>query len=299
MKVLIAEDDYTSRMMLHAVLTKWGYDTLAVDNGRSAMEALEAPEAPRLVILDWNMPEMDGLSVCKAIRKRYPQEPFYIIMLTARIDKQYLIMGLDAGANDYIIKPYDQDEVRARVHVGQRMVETQQKLEKARQALAWEARHDPLTCILNRRAILEELGKKLDVSMVPDGSLVIAMFDLDHFKKINDGFGHQAGDDILCAFTTLVESSLAEGDLLGRYGGEEFLALVHGAPLASALPRFETIRRSIAEAALDTRIGPIPITVSIGLAAWTPGQSLDELLAAADQALYEAKGQGRNRICCA
>jgi diguanylate cyclase (GGDEF)-like protein len=299
MNVLIAEDDHTSRMMLQAILTKWGFDVTAVDNGTAALDVLSHPDAPRLVILDWNMPGMTGLAVCKAIRERYPREPFYIIILTARMDKTHLVMGLDAGANDYIVKPYDKDEIRARVHVGKRMIDTQQELESARQALAWEARHDPLTGILNRRAILSELTDLMEKNSPPSGDLWVALFDIDHFKQINDRFGHQAGDDVLCAFTTQVASGLGKTHALGRYGGEEFLVLIPGSDRDAAHQRLTTIRQTLAATPLDTRSGPIPVTVSIGLAAWSTGQTLDELLAGADEALYEAKRLGRNRICWA
>lgn len=299
MNVLIAEDDYTSRMMLQAVLTKWGFKVTAVDNGTAALEALGHPDAPRLVILDWNMPGLTGLAVCKAIRERYPREPFYIIILTARVDKTHMVMGLDSGANDYIVKPYDKDEIRARVHVGKRMIDTQQELESARQALAWEARHDPLTGILNRRAILSELTDHMEKTGPPSGELYVALLDIDHFKQVNDRFGHQAGDDVLCEFTTQVVSGLGERHALGRYGGEEFLVLIPDTDTDAAHRRLTTIRQTLAATPLHTRSGPIPVTVSIGLAAWSPGQTLDTLLARADEALYEAKRLGRNRICCA
>ncbi|GAB6097982.1 diguanylate cyclase [Desulfatiferula olefinivorans] len=299
MNVLIAEDDSTSRMMLAAVLTKWGFQVTAVDNGIAALETLEKPDPPRLVILDWNMPGMTGLEVCKVIRTRYPLAPFYIIILTARVDKTHLIMGLDAGANDYIVKPYDKDEIRARVHVGKRMVTTQQELEAARQALAWEARHDPLTGILNRRAILSELEQHMDRTDHSDETLWAAMFDIDHFKQINDRYGHQAGDDVLRIFTVRIASGLEESHALGRYGGEEFLALIPGKDPDEVLKILDTIRRSIEEPPFDTRMGPIPVTVSIGLAARSADQAMDALLAKADEALYEAKRLGRNRICCA
>ena len=151
MKILIAEDDFTSRTMLQAILSKWGYEPIVVDNGQKAWEILQSPDAPKLVILDWNMPEMDGLEVCQQARQLPHNSLLYIIMLTSKSEKSNIVKGLEAGANDYIAKPYNNDELRARVNVGQRMIEIQTDLENTKNALAYEAMHDPLTGIFNRR----------------------------------------------------------------------------------------------------------------------------------------------------
>ncbi len=296
MNVLIAEDDTTSRAILKAVLSKWGYSVTAVDNGLSVLEILEKPQPPRLLILDWNMPVMDGLEVCQRIRTLYPLAPFYIIMLTARAEKSHMVTGLDAGANDYIAKPYDNDEIRARINVGRRMIEVQEELERAKDAILHEATHDALTGVLNRRAILNRLDK-ICLSAGPGGDFpCIAMMDIDHFKKINDRYGHQTGDDVLIGFARIVQAHLGEQDLFGRYGGEEFLAIVRSPgpePMRSLL---EGVKEAVAGGPIETRSGDVPVTVSIGMAGPVPGKTVDELLAAADRALYKAKDMGRNRV---
>ncbi len=296
MNVLIAEDDVTSRAILKAVLSKWGYNVTAVDNGLSVLEILEKPSPPRLLILDWNMPVMDGLDVCRKIRALYPLAPFYIIMLTARTEKSHIVTGLDAGANDYIAKPYDNDEIKARINVGCRMIEVQEELERAKNAVLHEATHDALTGVLNRRAILDTLEKTC-LRATADGDFPgVVMLDIDHFKKINDRFGHQTGDDVLVGFTRVVQAHLGEQDSFGRYGGEEFLAIVRASGPEPMETLLERVKDAVAGTPLSTRSGDVPVTVSIGLAGPFPGKTADDLLAAADRALYKAKDLGRNRV---
>ena len=200
MKILIAEDDFTSRSMLTAILKKWGYDPVVTEDGMAAWDALQKPDAPRLVLLDWNMPGLDGLEVCRRLRTKETPNPPYVILLTGRGEKGDIVRGLEAGANDYIAKPYDNAELQARIRVGQRMLELQAKLLEARDALAHQATHDALTGIFNRRAILDRLAQEISRAERDGTPLSVGMFDIDHFKKINDTFGHQAGDDVLVAF---------------------------------------------------------------------------------------------------
>lgn len=296
MNVLIAEDDTTSRAILKAVLSKWGYTVTAVDNGLSVLEILEKPQPPRLLILDWNMPVMDGLEVCQKIRALYPLAPFHIIMLTARAEKSHMVTGLDAGANDYIAKPYDNDEIRARINVGRRMIEVQEELERAKNAILHEATHDALTGVLNRRAILDRLAT-ISLGAGTGGDFpCIAMMDIDHFKKINDRYGHQTGDDVLIGFARIVQAHLGAQDLFGRYGGEEFLAIIRSPGPEPMRSLIERVKDAVAGTPIETRSGDVPVTVSIGMAGPVPGKTVDDLLAAADRALYKAKDLGRNRV---
>jgi two-component system, cell cycle response regulator len=294
--ILIAEDDLTSRTMLAAVLRKWGYAVVETVNGAEAWAALQEPGAPGLVILDWMMPVMDGLAVVQRVRAMPADHPTpYIIMLTTRGEKVDIIAGLDAGANDYLAKPFDVGELRARVEVGRRMVEMRQALIENREALAFQATHDALTGLLNRRAILDQLHKELERAGRHGDGLVVGAIDIDHFKKINDTYGHQTGDDVLCGFARVLSDQLREYDTAGRIGGEEFLVI---APIKAGrrpVSVFDRLCGKIAASRIPTRAGALQLTVSIGVTVASAGSAVDDILGKADAALYEAKAQGRNR----
>ena len=299
MKILIAEDDFTSRTILTGVLKKHGHEVLATENGAEAWLAMQQPDAPRLAILDWMMPEMDGLEVCRLIRTLETDQPPYLIMLTAKSEKVDIIVGLDAGADDYLAKPFDPGELSARVNVGRRLIEMQDRLLQARNALAHEATHDPLTGILNRRAILETLSRELSRERRQNNGLAIGICDIDHFKKINDTYGHQVRDEVLCGFVRLLESNLRPYDFLGRIGGEEFVVITPGIKESAATILYERFRAAIADNPITTKAGDVSITTSIGAIMWRGNETEDDLLAGADSALYQAKGEGRNRVCLA
>lgn len=298
MRILIAEDDFTSRTMLAAILKKWGYEPVVAVEGKSALKALSGDDAPKLALLDWSMPGMDGLEVCRRLRKLPTSEPPYIIFLTSRGDKNCIVEALEAGANDYVIKPYDNAELRARIRVGQRMAEMQSAMNEAKEAVLHEAMHDPLTGILNRRAILDVLRKEIfrsDRSGIP---FSIGLCDIDRFKRVNDRYGHQTGDDVLCGFVRAVEGELRAYDRIGRYGGEEFLVVAPDSSGEGAERLFERVREAVALKGIETRSGLVPVTVSIGVVSGRGDSDVDALLAAADDALYRAKNTGRNRVVC-
>lgn len=307
MRILIAEDDLTSRMMLAAVLKKSGYEVIETSNGAEAWEVMQNPMAPPLAILDWMMPEMDGPEVVRHIRAletsaapvggtlQLRDRP-YLIMLTTRGDKDDIIAGLEAGADDYQAKPFHPGELRARVEVGRHLLEMQRELLQARDALAFEATHDPLTGILNRRAIEAALTRELSRERRNHDGLAVAICDIDRFKNINDTYGHQVGDEVLCGFTRLLEKRLRDTDYLGRFGGEEFLIIATGVK-DDAANMFEALRKLIADTPITTRAGDVNITISIGARAVLDEDDIDCILALADNALYQAKDEGRNRVC--
>ncbi|MFH2046967.1 MAG: diguanylate cyclase [Pseudomonadota bacterium] len=296
MKVLIAEDDITSRTILTAILEKWGYNPIAVNDGLDALKILQKADSPELVLLDWKMPVMDGLEVCRRIRQQLCNNLVYIIILTSKSEKTNIVAGLDAGANDYVIKPYDNEELRARINVGQRMIEIQSELEKTKKALVHEAMHDHLTGIYNRRAIIDMLQRELSLARRKRNRINIGMCDLDNFKQINDCYGHQAGDEVLCGFTRTIQNNLRGYDIFGRYGGEEFLVIIPDGIKSSEEHIFERLRNKIAEQRILTRAGEISVTMSVGVAGIHNGESVDTLLGAADTALYRAKEEGRNQV---
>lgn len=297
MRALVAEDDLTSRTILTAILQKWGYEVESAVDGEQALEMLQQPNAPRLALLDWSMPSLSGIEVCSRLRENQIYDSIYIIILTAKSEKHHIVEGLNAGANDYIIKPYDNDELQARINVGKRMVEIQTELENAKSALIHEAMHDSLTGIYNRKAILELLKKELSRTSRSGGILAVGMCDLDHFKKVNDKYGHQTGDEVLKGFAGIVNANLRDYDLIGRYGGEEFLIVLPTCGDNKKIMDFSRICKSVSDSKIHTRSGDISVTVSIGIAKTDGKDDIDEILSRADNALYRAKDMGRNCVC--
>ena len=298
MKLLIAEDDPVSRTILETRLAQWRYDAVSVADGEAAARVLASDDPPRLVVLDWMMPGKDGVELCREIRAR-DREPYtYVILLTAKGERSDIIAGLDAGADDYITKPFDAQELRVRLRAGRRILELQDQLIRAREELRERATHDPLTGLLNRGAILEFLKREHARSERDETPLAIVMADLDHFKSINDRYGHAVGDQVLTQVAQAMGRSIRRYDGLGRYGGEEFLLVLPGAPLQGALHQAERMRKRIGSERLLTVAGELGVTASLGVAWWNPEEptAIEALLRAADEALYEAKRNGRSRV---
>src|ERR1035437_7441439 len=198
MKILIADDDVTSRLVLEGVLKKHGHEVVVTVDGTEAWGAMQRPDAPRLAIIDWVMPGPAGVDGCRRVRSRQSDQPPYIIILTSRGEKTDIVAGLEAGADDYLAKPFDPGELLARVGGGLRMIELQERLIEARDALAHEAMHDPLTGVLNRRAFASVLSRELSREQRHHHGLAVGVCDIDYFKQINDTHGHQTGDEVLC-----------------------------------------------------------------------------------------------------
>ena len=301
MRILIAEDDLTARILLVGILKKWGYDVTAVKDGLAAWEVLQQTDAPKLVILDWIMPEMDGVEVIRRARAELIEQSPYIILLTSKDEKSDIITGLDIGANDYVRKPFDHEELYARIRVGQRTVELQKNLYETQQTLAHLATHDPLTGILNRRAILEQLNRELSrarrgISSCDGVDLSIGFFDIDHFKQVNDQYGHKAGDEVLIGIAGILKHNLRAYDFYSRLGGDEFLVVTPDIDETKRISLFERICRTIAETVHQTSAGEVSVTASIGVATAKTKNSEDQLLNTADEAMYQAKRNGGNCV---
>jgi two-component system cell cycle response regulator len=297
-KVLIADDDMISRRLLEATLTRWGYEAIVTHDGVEAWNVLQRPTTPSLAILDWMMPGMDGVEVCRRVRQR-EQEPYiYLLLLTTKGRKEHLIEGLDAGADDYLTKPFDPHELQVRLRAGKRIVTLQAELIEARENLRVQATHDPLTGVWNRRAILEILGNDLARSRREGPSVAAVIADLDHFKRINDTYGHAAGDMALCEAVSRMRALLRPYDAIGRYGGEEFLIVLPGCTAQDALRLAERLRLGISQETVTIPGGRVVVTSSLGVAASDTVAAPDatSLVRAADAALYRAKACGRNRI---
>jgi two-component system, cell cycle response regulator len=296
-EVLIADDDPVSRRLLQVSLGNAGYRVDAAADGAEALRVLNQPDSPRLVILDWLMPGMDGVEVCRMVRASAGEPYQYIILLTAKGHQTEIIEGLEAGADDYITKPFDLQELKARLRAGKRILELQEQLVSAREQLRIQATHDSLTGLFNRRAIEEALDREATRCRREKKPVGVILADVDHFKLINDTYGHQAGDAVLQEIARRMSASLRAYDSVGRYGGEEFLVVVPGSDLAAAAELAERLRQGIAAQPVSTDSAMIPVTVSLGVAVSVdqPG-GLEDLLRRADEALYAAKDRGRNRV---
>lgn len=298
MKILIAEDSTVSRRLLEATLRQWGYEVITVEDGVKAWQVLERPDTPTLVILDWIMPEMDGLEVCRRIRDRDGATPYtYVILLTAKHQKEDIVYAMNAGADDMIAKPFDPGELRVRVRAGERILDLQSRLLAAQESLRRQATHDSLTELWNHGAIVELLERELARSCREGQSVGVIMGDLDHFKRINDACGHLAGDAVLREVAERLRKSLREYDGAGRYGGEEFMIVTPNCDQSQAAGLAERIRKAIADHPFAVPDGMMAVTMSLGVTAGRSGaeKDADHLIRLVDEALYQAKREGRNR----
>jgi two-component system cell cycle response regulator len=295
-KVLIADDDPVSRRLLEVTLGSSGYSVVTAIDGGEALSALEEKDSPRLVILDWIMPQFDGVDVCRAIRTRALEPYTYIILLTVKGEQKEIIEGLEAGADDYITKPFDLLELKARLRAGRRILDLQDQLVASREQMRFEARHDIHTGLLNHSAILENLRMEVLRARREGTDLGIIMVDLDHFKEVNDRFGHMAGDTVLREVARRLRASIRPYDYIGRYGGEEFVVLAPGCNLEHTTMLAERLRASIASEPVRDSTISVDVTASLGVSSASDTKSADQLLKATDEALYAAKAQGRNRV---
>ncbi|MGH9728869.1 MAG: GGDEF domain-containing protein [Candidatus Acidiferrales bacterium] len=301
MKILIAEDDPVSRRLLEAFLRKWGYPVVAVAKGDDACALLDAEDPPRLAILDWMMPEIEGIEICRRVRERTGRPYTYMVLLTARGRKQSLLTGLKAGADDYLSKPFDAEELRARLQVGERILKMQDELIAARDALHYQATHDVLTGVASRGAAFEFLKRELARAYRENKMVGVVLADLDHFKAINDKYGHMAGDLVLQEVARRMTRCTRAYDCVGRYGGEEFLMIFPSSSDEVIQRLAERMRKAMEAAPVRTPESEIAITASFGvLVVRSSGQDdVNELLRTVDAALYRAKHAGRNRVECA
>jgi two-component system cell cycle response regulator len=305
MRILIADDSAVARLLLQRALAKLGHEFTVAEDGARAWQHFERGGAD-LVISDWMMPGMNGDELCRRIRGTSAGSYTYIVLLTSLEDKTHVLEGMEAGADDYLTKPFDLDDLRARLIAAARVTALhakvaaqQEELERLNTKLFSDSRRDALTGIGNRLAQGEELARLSARATRYGHTFCVALFDVDHFKGYNDGCGHLAGDAALQAVAGALAQSCRSGDELFRYGGEELLVVLPEQDLAGAALAGERLRAAVEALAL-----PHPnedqafVTVSVGVA---QRESTDEgdcevLLKRADAALYRAKNLGRNRV---
>jgi two-component system cell cycle response regulator len=293
MKILIAEDDPVSRRVLEANLQEWGFDVTATADGNQAWEIIQGPESPSLVISDWMMPGMDGLTLCRKIRCMDIEGYVYFILLTAKGEKKDIIEGLEAGADDFLTKPFNLLELKYRTRIGERIIDLEHRIIEL-------ANTDALTGLMNRRFFMERMAQEMARAERDRQSLSLIMTDIDHFKAVNDTYGHQVGDLVLQRFSATVSAAIRPYDFFGRYGGEEFVICLPGTDRLQAEKVAERIRKEVEvmETVLPDDSQVVRITASFGLASCS-GESMENvtlLIKKADDALYQAKNRGRNCV---
>jgi len=297
MKILLAEDDPGSLRLLESTLNRWGHETECYSNGEKAWAALNDPAAPKLAILDWMMPGVDGVEICKRIRQRDAESYVYTILLTARSGRQDLTLGMTAGADDYIVKPFDKQELKGRLGAGIRILTLHQELAEMREALEEQARRDVLTGVLNRRAFFDQLDREWARAIRYGHPLTCVLLDLDNFKGLNDNYGHLLGDAALVQVGQVLQRHTRAEDYVGRYGGEEFCVLMPHTTEEQAANWSERARGEIAAIILESSQGPVEFTASFGVAERSPRlPAPNQLIDMADQAMFHSKENGRNQV---
>jgi two-component system cell cycle response regulator len=304
MQALVVDDSAVYRKLIGDHLRGWDFSVTLAASGSEAWQILEKTDAPKLVLLDWVLPDIDGIELCQRIRHAGSTGHYvYVILLTSKEGRQNMLDAMQAGADDYLVKPFDELELKARLLVGKRILDLQEELVSARESMRHAATHDSLTGLMNRGEILAMLQRELERARRDQKPVGIILGDIDHFKNVNDTLGHLFGDEALREIGRRLRIQLRVYDGVGRYGGEEFLMVLPNCDLPDALQRADELRLLIAKTPVVSS-GESPaeeklITMSMGVAiSACDGKTtnLEALLNQADAGLYAAKENGRNRI---
>ncbi|MCU1320852.1 MAG: Response regulator receiver modulated diguanylate cyclase [Acidobacteriaceae bacterium] len=284
---------------MERMLQKSGYEVVTADNGQEAARILSRVGGPRLALIDWMMPGLDGPNVCRVIRDRHDDSYVYMVLLTSKQSSGDVVQGLEAGADDYLTKPCHPAELRARLHTGRRVLQLEDKLVEAREKMRFKATHDSLTLLWDRGGILSLLQSELSRSAREYSPVSLLLCDVDHFKRVNDTYGHQVGDEVLQEVSKRLKDAVRSHDAVGRYGGEEFLIVMGATGTIELQERAEQIRSAISCLPFLTAYGMLEISISIGaitIEGWNKSVSIEPFLKDVDDALYRAKAAGRDRV---
>jgi len=299
MQALVVDDSAVYRKLIGDHLRSWGFGVTLAVSGSEAWKILEQPDSPKLVLLDWVLPDIDGIELCQRIRKAGSSGPYvYVILLTSKEGRQNMLDAMQAGADDYLVKPFDELELKARLLVGKRILDLQEELVCARESMRHAATHDGLTGLMNRSEIVSMLERELERGRRESKPVGVILGDVDHFKSVNDTLGHLFGDEALREIGRRLRAQLRVYDGVGRYGGEEFLMVLPNCDLPNAMQRANELREIIGAAPVACAGEERLITMSMGVAVSTSvgKDEAEVLLNQADAGLYAAKENGRNRI---
>ena len=298
-RILLVDDEPTQRLIMARLLKRAGYQVETAGNGREALGKLDAGDF-QLMITDWEMPEMDGIALCSALRASQNKGYIYTILLTARDAIEHVVTGLQAGADDYLTKPVIEPELIARLSTGKRIVTLERSLRTANEENRRLSITDPLTGAYNRRYLMEQLPREIERAARYNRQLALIMCDVDHFKKINDTHGHLIGDEVLRWFVAQLQSGVRASDWVARYGGEEFIIVLPETNVDSAASAAEHLRARLVQEPFAAAEARFPVSASFGVAGWADvvpaGSSFDALIAKSDAGVYASKAGGRNRV---
>jgi diguanylate cyclase (GGDEF)-like protein len=299
-RVLVVEDNESQALRLSILLQNNGYEPVVAGNGRQGLEMLNKGGIS-IAISDWEMPEMDGPSFCRAVRARELKGYVYIVLVTAQGETSGVVAGLEAGADDFMFKPIDAAVMLARLTTAGRILDLERSLIDRNREIEKLAVTDPLTGVYNRRYLIDRLEEERRRSARYGHVLSVVMGDVDHFKAVNDGYGHHAGDAVLRGVAAALVGGTRRGvDWIARFGGEEFVVVMPETGPVGAFVAAERLRRSVAAVMIDAGGTPVSVTISLGVASLDPASaskeaSMNDLLQLADTRLYEAKNRGRNQ----
>jgi two-component system, cell cycle response regulator len=298
-RVLLVDDEPTQRLITARLLKRAGFQVDTAENGREALARIAEFSYP-LLITDWEMPEMDGVALCRAVRSANLDGYVYTILLTSRDAIEHLVMGLQAGADDYLTKPVLEPELLARLNTGKRIVTLERSLRAANEENRRLSVTDALTGAFNRRYLMEQVPQEIDRSVRYEHSLAMLMCDVDHFKRINDTYGHQTGDVVLKRVVEIIRAKIRGTDWVARYGGEEFVIVLPETPHTNALKVAEGLRATIEQTVFDVDGQRLAVTASFGVTGWDApvptAAAVDAMVASCDACVYESKAGGRNRV---
>ena len=298
MKALVADDEIVSRRLIESSIRRWGYEVAGANEGIKALQILLQADPPHMAVLDWLMPGLDGGELCRQVRARKDEAYTYILLLSSKKKSDDVVAGLEAGADDYITKPFEPQELKVRLRTGKRILCLLEQLTSARETLRDLAARDPLTGLWNHNSIFELMEKELARAERQGTSNGIVLADLDHFKHVNDTHGHLAGDRVLCAAAEAIRTTVRPYDLVGRFGGEEFIILLSGCDELNAVSHCERLRQAISNQAIEAGDQEIRVTASFGVTVVGPESRVNAEVAlhVADSAMYLAKRNGRDRV---
>jgi two-component system, cell cycle response regulator len=298
-RILLVDDEPTQRLIMARLLKRAGYEVETASNGREALQKIEAGDF-QLMITDWEMPEMDGIALCSALRSSHTKGYIYTILLTARDAIEHVVTGLQAGADDYLTKPVIEPELIARLSTGKRIVTLERSLRQANEENRRLSITDPLTGVYNRRYLMEQLPREIERAARYGRQLSVIMCDVDHFKKINDTYGHLAGDEVLRWFVGQLQGGVRACDWVARYGGEEFVLVLPETIVGNAFTAAEHLRKQIGAQPFASSELEFQVSASFGVSGWQAnvpqGATLDALMAKCDAGVYASKAAGRDTV---